>query len=114
EDVAVHHSAVRGQRVQADHRGHRLPVLRQGELADEGQTVGGVQLERLATGGQDGGTGDLHGSILPASGSAVPAGPVPVPPLLERVRDQEARRLGGPHHQVRGGGRDRLIAAGAP
>ncbi len=41
ENVAVHHPAVRGQRVQADQRGHRRPVQRPGQLPDQPQTVGG-------------------------------------------------------------------------
>jgi len=35
EDVAVHHPALRGQRVQADQRRYGRAALRQGKLADQ-------------------------------------------------------------------------------
>jgi hypothetical protein len=59
QHVRVHVAAVRGQRVQGDQgrggcaRG-AVRVDRQGELADQGQAVGGVQLDVLAVRGQDG------------------------------------------------------------
>src|SRR5690606_24982257 len=59
-DVAVHEAAVGRQRVQRHQGRRRRPVLRQGELADQGQTVAGVQLDRLTPGGQHGGRANLH------------------------------------------------------
>ena len=64
--VAVHHTAVGGQRVQADQRRDRVAVLGQRELADQGQIVRGVQRDRLAAGGQDGVRADgRHRAIVP-------------------------------------------------
>ena len=52
EQVAVHHAAVGGQRVQADHRGHRVALRRQCELAHQAQPVGRLQRDRVRRAGR--------------------------------------------------------------
>ena len=43
QQVAVHHAAVGGQRVQADQRRHRVPAGGPGDFTDQFETVRGVQ-----------------------------------------------------------------------
>ncbi len=48
-DVAVHHPAVGGERVDADERRDGIALERKGEFADQPQTVVGPQVEGIAT-----------------------------------------------------------------
>ena len=99
EDVAVHGAAVRGQRVEGHQRRAGSRSSGQRQLADERQAVGGVQLDVLAAGRQDGPGARLHKGVVPTRAvslgsrrhfqdprggprSAPPAGGVPVPALV--------------------------------
>ncbi len=62
EHVAVHEAAVGRQRVQRDERRHRRPVDRPGQLADQGDPVGGVQLDVLANRRKHGVVADILGA----------------------------------------------------
>jgi len=59
EDVRVHVAAVRRQRVQGDQRRRRRAIRGYGELADQRESVRGVQLDVLAPRGQHGQGSDL-------------------------------------------------------
>ena len=124
QQVAVHHPALRGQRVQADQRRDRRTVQRQRQLPDQAQPVGGVQGDRPALGRQDGVRADVgHRPTLASRRSAVaggvlaavhldaapaprrPARRVPVPPVV--------RAALRPGHHVRRPPGEHLVAAGA-
>ncbi|CAH0326650.1 hypothetical protein SRABI128_05473 [Microbacterium sp. Bi128] len=64
EDVRVHEPARRGQRVEGHERRHRRAVLGESELAHEGETVDGLELDVLSARGQQHGAAYLHQAIL--------------------------------------------------
>jgi hypothetical protein len=63
EDVRVHEPAGRRQRMQRHERGDRVAIRRQRELADERQTVLGLELDVLPSCRQDRSGADLHGCV---------------------------------------------------
>lgn len=141
EHVAVHHPAVRRQRVQADEGAHWLPVQRPGQLADQPQTVSGVQLDVLAVPGQDGGRADRCAHPTSLAGAAgnrragrkqrdpdrsavagstatalddrpTPVAGTPAPAVPVPPVGQVAPPVRRPRHQVRHPGPDLLVTAG--
>jgi hypothetical protein len=72
EQVAVHHAAVSRQRVQADHRGHRVAVDGQGQLPHQVDAVGRLQRQRLALRREDGVASDDLARHVRASSSSTP------------------------------------------
>ena len=115
QQVAVHHAALRRQRMQADQGRDGRAVSRLRELADQRQPVRGHEGDVLPPGGQHCAGRDLSHRVLSVglqpgarpAGPSLPAGVVPVPPLLR------ARRARRPDHDVRGPRHEFLIAAGA-
>ena len=119
--MAVHHAAVRGQRVQAHDGRHRIAIRGQRDLADERDTVGGLQLDVGAAGRQDrirpnGGhvVNSSHGGARSSSPddprrTVVPRPPargVPMPPI-----GQIAPAIGRPRHDVRDARRYLLVTS---
>ena len=67
QQVAVHHAAVRRQRVQADQGGHRRSAGGQRQLPHQRQAVGGADGDRLPAGGQHRAGPDLGHRLLTCS-----------------------------------------------